>query len=97
MCINMYKYIEGTHLSGVDFPIPVAPGGVGVRFPLNGAVNVGSDPFLLTYGHGLGPAEPPNFQTTNKFSSSPRRKRSLMAQTFPVHHLFIMRDGYFDE
>ncbi|VDK51351.1 unnamed protein product [Gongylonema pulchrum] len=77
---------------GLDFPIPVAPGGVGVRFPLSGAVNVGSDPFLLTYGHGLGPAEPPNFQTKNKFSNSARRKRSLAAQLSRIHYLYFMRE-----
>lgn len=53
--------------AGFDFPIPLAPSGVGVRFPMSGeiscernelienrlgAVNVGSDPFLITYGHG---------------------------------------------
>uniref|UniRef100_A0A0N5AED5 Peptidase A1 domain-containing protein n=1 Tax=Syphacia muris TaxID=451379 RepID=A0A0N5AED5_9BILA len=55
---------------GADFPIPLAPGGIGVRYPLSGAVNVGSDPFLLTYGHGLGPVEPPNFKTKNTFKTS---------------------------
>lgn len=57
-------------LSGTDFPVPLAPGGVGVRYPLSGAINVGSDPFLLTYGHGLGPVEPPNFETRNVFRSA---------------------------
>ena len=50
---------------GLDFPIPLANAGVGVRFPLNGAIHVGTDPLLITYGHGLGPAEPPNFKSTS--------------------------------
>jgi hypothetical protein len=43
---------------GIDFPIPLAIGGIGVRFPLSGGVNVASDPMLITYGHGLGPVDP---------------------------------------
>lgn len=43
---------------GIDFPIPLEAGGIGVRFPLNGGVNVASDPMLITYGHGLGPVDP---------------------------------------
>ncbi|VDN23973.1 unnamed protein product, partial [Cylicostephanus goldi] len=48
---------------GLDFPIPLGPSGVGVRFPLSGAVNVGTDPLLITYGHGMGPVEPPGFRS----------------------------------
>ncbi|WKX88684.1 hypothetical protein Q1695_008371 [Nippostrongylus brasiliensis] len=51
---------------GLDFPIPLGPSGVGVRFPLSGAVNVGTDPLLITYGHGLGPVEPPGFRSKGK-------------------------------
>ncbi|KAJ1374527.1 hypothetical protein KIN20_037231 [Parelaphostrongylus tenuis] len=54
---------------GLDFPIPLGPSGVGVRFPLNGAVNVGTDPLLITYGHGLGPVEPPGFKSKSKKTS----------------------------
>jgi hypothetical protein len=57
---------------GMDFPVPVAPAGVGYRFPLSGAINVGTDPLLITYGHGLGPVEPPNFQSK---TGDVRRKR----------------------
>ncbi|PAV59579.1 hypothetical protein WR25_01844 [Diploscapter pachys] len=61
--------------AGFDFPIPLAPSGVGVRFPMSGAVNVGSDPFLITYGHGMGPVEPPGFSTkTNKEKEEEQRK-----------------------
>uniref|UniRef100_A0A0N5A1B5 Flavin-containing monooxygenase n=1 Tax=Parastrongyloides trichosuri TaxID=131310 RepID=A0A0N5A1B5_PARTI len=48
--------------AGIDFPLPLAPGGVGVRFPLSGGVNVGSDPLVISYGHGMGPVVPPNFE-----------------------------------
>ncbi|KAK5966976.1 hypothetical protein GCK32_022499 [Trichostrongylus colubriformis] len=51
---------------GLDFPIPLGPSGVGVRFPLSGAVNVGTDPLLITYGHGMGPVEPPGFRSKSK-------------------------------
>nr|CDJ88907.1 Protein ZC434.3 [Haemonchus contortus] len=51
---------------GLDFPIPLGPSGVGVRFPLSGAVNVGTDPLLITYGHGMGPVEPPGFRSKRK-------------------------------
>lgn len=48
---------------GMNFPLPLAPGGVGVRIPVSGGVSVGTDPLLITYGHGLGPVEPPNFKS----------------------------------
>uniref|UniRef100_A0A1I8ADT6 Uncharacterized protein n=1 Tax=Steinernema glaseri TaxID=37863 RepID=A0A1I8ADT6_9BILA len=61
---------------GLDLPIPLAPSGVGVRFPLSGAVNVGTDPFLITYGHGLGPVEPPNFDGKKEFPALPSRSKT---------------------
>uniref|UniRef100_A0AC35GG08 Uncharacterized protein n=1 Tax=Panagrolaimus sp. PS1159 TaxID=55785 RepID=A0AC35GG08_9BILA len=48
---------------GLDFPLPLAPSGVGVRIPVSGGVSVGTDPLLITYGHGMGPVEPPNFKS----------------------------------
>ncbi|CAJ0570294.1 unnamed protein product, partial [Mesorhabditis spiculigera] len=60
---------------GLDFPVPLAPGGVGVRMPINGAVNVGTDPLLITYGHGMGPVEPPGFKITPSKMRSARHPR----------------------
>uniref|UniRef100_A0AC34R2P4 Uncharacterized protein n=1 Tax=Panagrolaimus sp. JU765 TaxID=591449 RepID=A0AC34R2P4_9BILA len=57
---------------GLDFPLPLAPGGVGVRIPVNGGVSVGTDPLLITYGHGMGPVEPPNFKTRNEKNAAPQ-------------------------
>ncbi|CAD6184818.1 unnamed protein product [Caenorhabditis auriculariae] len=64
---------------GFDFPIPLAPAGVGVRFPMSGAVNVGTDPLLITYGHGMGPVEPPGFKANKarREEEEEERKRKI--------------------
>ncbi len=42
----------------LDFPIPLwAPGG-GIRFPLDGALQVGTSPIVVNYGHALSPIDP---------------------------------------
>ncbi|GMR53394.1 hypothetical protein PMAYCL1PPCAC_23589 [Pristionchus mayeri] len=63
--------------AGFDFPIPLGPAGVGVRFPISGAVNVGTDPLLITYGHGMGPVEPPGFRKKDGSEMFAGRKRRL--------------------
>lgn len=62
---------------GFDFPIPLAPSGVGVRFPMSGAVNVGTDPLLITYGHGMGPVEPPGFKSKKRSEEEDEIRRQL--------------------
>uniref|UniRef100_A0A914PFC1 Uncharacterized protein n=1 Tax=Panagrolaimus davidi TaxID=227884 RepID=A0A914PFC1_9BILA len=62
---------------GLDFPLPLAPSGVGVRIPVSGGVSVGTDPLLITYGHGMGPVEPPNFKSAAERKEDKEERRLI--------------------
>uniref|UniRef100_A0AC34GWM1 Uncharacterized protein n=1 Tax=Panagrolaimus sp. ES5 TaxID=591445 RepID=A0AC34GWM1_9BILA len=65
---------------GLDFPLPLAPSGVGVRIPVSGGVSVGTDPLLITYGHGMGPVEPPNFKSAAEKKEDREERRLIPSE-----------------
>lgn len=50
-------------IGGIDFPLPIGENGAGVRFPLSGAVEQGTSPYVYAHGHAFNPVSPFDMKT----------------------------------